>query len=107
MSNSSQANPIRLQNNKYFSPSYPDQYTVLGYWRRRYCSDSQYLLCYHYPWGDHRFYPSGYLATGKETPCSANGRPGVCIGWVDPRGNVGGAYARSKCGKQCFILAQN
>lgn len=103
MSNSNQANPIRLQNNKYFSSRYPDPYTVLGYWRRRYCSDSQYLLCNWYPWGDHRFYPSGYLAPGNNAPCGG----ALCIGWVDPRGNVGGAEARAKCGKRCFILAQN
>lgn len=94
----SQANPIRLQNNTYFSKTYPDQYTVLNYWRRRYCSDSQYLICANYPWADSRFYKTGYLVPGNNAPCGG----GFCPGWVNRIGEVGGIGAVAKCGKVCF-----
>jgi len=98
MSNSNQANPVRLANNTYFGKHDPDPYTVLNYWRRRYCSDAQYLQCAYYPWPDCRFYRSGYLVAGNKAPCGG----GFCQGWVNRIGEVGDIKARTTCGAKCF-----
>lgn len=94
-------NPTR--NINYFSPGCGDPYTTLSYWRRRFCSDAQYLQCYHYPEPDIRFFNSGYMVKGKNAPCGG----GLCIGWVQPDGTIGGPLARTKCGKRCFVDKTN
>lgn len=48
-----------------------DPYTMYGYWRRRFCSDYNYLTCYYYPYTDSRFFANGYLST-KNTTCECD-----------------------------------
>jgi hypothetical protein len=43
------------------NPACGDPYTMYGYWRRRFCSDYNYLTCYYYPYTDSRFYANGYI----------------------------------------------
>ncbi len=43
------------------NPACGDPYTMYGYWRRRFCSDYNYLTCYFYPYTDSRFYANGYI----------------------------------------------
>jgi hypothetical protein len=56
------------------NPTCGDPYTMYGYWRRRFCSDYNYLTCYYYPYTDSRFYANGYLNV-KNSNCETCGEP--------------------------------
>lgn len=53
------------------NPACGDPYTMYGYWRRRFCTDYNYLTCYYYPYTDSRFFANGYLNV-KNPDCDCN-----------------------------------
>lgn len=68
-------NPGRKKNITYFSKTDADPYTYLGYWRRRFATDTAYMnYFYQYPDKCHNFKADGYM------------KKGLYIGWVEQLG---------------------